>query len=416
MEIFSTNQNHSVNLNLKGTRLLRENLHSTERYVCNIGGKRSSKSYSVSQTIALRFIDEKFRNKKFIVTRKTFPSLRQTAYKSIINHLVEWGFYHERNHNKTEHTYKYGTNEILFLSIDNPQKIRSYEANYVWCEEANELTQEDFLILDLQLSGKTFQEQPNQIFLTYNPSDEYSWIRKIETNKQTKLIHSTYLDNPFLDNVYVSRLEQLSNEDSEAWKMWGLGEYVTLSSIIYTNWDVVEKFPDSFEKTIYGLDFGFNNPSVLAEINFKDGEIYEREIIYETKLTNAMLIEKMNALNVSKVIPIYADSEDPARIEDIRRAGYSVFGVDKKDGSVVAGIESVKKFKTHILADSINAIEEKKSYKWMSDKNGVLSDKKPLKFNDHFCDAERYAIFSDTKNKSFNYGFFEFGFTKNNEE
>ena len=112
--------------------------------VVNIGGAGSSKSYSVAQLIIEKLINE--RNKTIGVARKTFPALRMTAYKLIIDLLKEYGIYQTDLHNKTEHTYTHGNSVIQFFSLDDTEKIKSANFNYLWLEEANEFTKDDYLI------------------------------------------------------------------------------------------------------------------------------------------------------------------------------------------------------------------------------------------------------------------------------
>jgi len=101
----------------------------------------------------------------------------------------------------------------------------------------------------------------------------------------------------------------------------------------------------------------------------------------------------MNELNISKSIPIYADSAEPNRIEEIASAGYNIYPADK---SVKDGIDYVKRKKKHIHRESHNLIKELKFYKWKTDRNGNIEDE-PVKFNDHGCDALRYGCYTDYK-------------------
>ena len=82
---------------------------------------------------------------------------------------------------------------------------------------------------------------------------------------------------------------------------------------------------------------------------------------------------------------IYCDSAEPARIQDIRRAGINALPADK---DVKAGIMFLKGRKLHIHQGSVNLIKEIKSYKFL---NKDSKDLLPLKINDHACDAMRYA-------------------------
>jgi phage terminase large subunit len=371
------------------TNIFDRNTRATAPIVVNVGGARSSKSYSILQLIIRHFIGEE--HKEILIARKTLPALRLTAYKVFVELLTDYGYYSKCTHNKTNLTIKYKTNTINFLSVDDPIKIRSAEFNYVFLEEANEFTYLDFMTLWMRMSAPTQDDQPNRMYLALNPSEEFSWInQKLIHWDNVQVIRSTYLDNPFLSEVYKKTLEDLKELDPELYQIYALGEYATLSNVIYQNYTIDRAIPRKFHDIYYGLDFGFNYPAALIRIGNYDKELYISEIIHETHLTNPELIELMAERQVNKKLPIYADSAEPKSIEDIYRAGYNIHPANKQ---VMDGIKSVKTYKMHVHHESANLIKEIRTYKWKQDKNGNNLDE-PVKFNDHCMDAIRYAIHS----------------------
>ena len=151
--------------------------------------------------------------------------------------------------------------------------------------------------------------------------------------------------------------------------------------------------PEQFDEIIYGLDFGYNNPSALVEIGIRDENAYILSELYESKLTNADLIEKLKSLIANKNAPVYADAAEPQRIEEITRAGFNIHPADK---SVKDGIDYVKRQKILISPECDNAIAEFNTYKWKEDRNGNVLDE-PVKFRDHLMDAMRYALYTHSK-------------------
>ncbi|MCX6165046.1 MAG: terminase large subunit, partial [Ignavibacteriae bacterium] len=168
-----------------------------------------------------------------------------------------------------------------------------------------------------------------------------------------------------------------------------------LKNVIYKPFEIMNVFPLSFDETIYGLDFGYNNQTALVEVNIKDKIFYLRELIYECRLTNSDLITKMKNLKIKRGSYIYCDSAESGRIEELKRAGFNVFPADK---SVKDGIDFLKSCKiiSHPENNGIN--KEVLSYCYKQDKDGNLLDE-PIKFNDHTMDAIRYAIFSYFKRR-----------------
>lgn len=220
-------------------------------------------------------------NRTFLVTRKTLPSLKLTCYKQILSELSKAGHLQYCRHNKTDRilTNDRG-NYMAFLSVDDPEKIKSTEWNDIWMEEANEFTWDDYMILSTRMSAGG--KRVNQMFLSLNP-DENSWVHdKVEKMENVQLIHSTYKDNPFLSKQYVGQLEGLKDLDESYYQIYALGNYSKRTGIIYHNYDIIESIPENLDEVIYGLDFGFNNPSVLVFCGYKDKEVFLDERIYET--------------------------------------------------------------------------------------------------------------------------------------
>lgn len=372
---------------IETTEVFRKNFESTSPVTVNVGGARSGKSFALIQLLLMKFINED--DKIILITRKTLPSLRMTAYKVFIDLLTDYGYYNECEHNKSNLTLKYKNNIIYFLSIDSSEKIKSTEFHYVFMEEANEFTLLDYRVLSMRMSGPTTPDQPNKMYLSLNPSDEFSWInQKLIHQANVEVIQSTFIDNPFLSDEYIKILEDLKNVDPTLYKIYALGQWAQVENLIYTNYMIESVFSKSYSETIYGLDFGYNHPTALVEVNMKDGEAYIRELLYETHLTNQDLIDKLKTFGIKRNDPIYADSAEPARIEEIYKAGFNIKPADKK---VLDGIDTVKRYKLHLHEDDSDFIKEIRSYKWKEDKNGNILDE-PVKFNDHIVDGVRYAL------------------------
>lgn len=358
------------------------------------GGAGSGKSFSVAQHLLKKFLMEK--DKKILITRKTLPSLKITAWSLILERLREWGIPVEIN--KSELTIKFGNNEILAKSLDDPEKIKSFEANYIWIEEATELDKEDLDQLDLRLRRESKDGVPNQIFLTFNPIDAFHWCitTLIQGNRDDVAVHhSTYKDNPFCTLEYAKRLEDFINQDENFYRIYTLGEPGVLENVIYKNY-CSAPFPSILnDEPFYGLDFGFNNPSCLIQCIIRDMVPYVKELIYESHLTNSDLIDRMKEFKIGSSAPVYCDAAEPQRIEELNKAGFWAVPADK---SVKDGIDYVKRYRIHISPDSPNTLAEIRAYSYRKKGEQVIDE--PVKFRDHAMDAIRYALFTHFKSGS----------------
>ena len=354
---------------------------ATKPVVVCYGGSGSSKSHSMAQLMIWKLVNEK--DKVIGIGRKTFPSLRLTAYQLVVNLLKGYGLYPHCEHNKTEHNISLGSNRIVFFALDDPEKVKSFVASYLWLEEANEFSFEDFTILKLRLSRDP-QGGTNQIYLSFNPVD--SWIfDKLEHASDAEWIHSTYKDNPFLASAYTDLLEGLKDQDMNYYSIYTLGKRGTLENIIYPNFQLIDEMPAEFEYTSYGLDFGYENPTACVHIGIAGNKLFADEMLYQTHMTNSELIDMLKAFPRRD---IYADSAEPQRIEEICRARLRCYPATK---DIQFGIDSVKRYAIMITKRSANGIKEMRSYQRKKDKDGKVLEE-PVKFNDHFCDALRYAI------------------------
>jgi len=371
-----------MNLNLQATNVFEKNYDaykSDKRFIVNQGGTRSSKTFSIAQLFLIILVSEK--DCLLTVCRKTLPSLKASAMRDFFIVMKEQGLYREQSHNKTDCTYIYKSNEIEFISIDQPQKIRGRKRRYLWANEANEFSYEDFRQLNLRTEKK--------IFFDYNPSDEFHWIYDhILSRPDTIFIQSTYKDNPFLEENIVKEIELLKNTDHNYWRIYGLGERGITEAAIYNHWQFTDQL--EAEERIFGLDFGFNNQTALVEIGIKDQRYYAREKLYQTHLTNSDLIEKLKTL-IGFNDTIYADCAEPQRIEEIKSAGFNILPADK---DVKKGIDHLRSHELFITKDSTNLLKEIKSYKWKVRDDRILDE--PVKFNDHLMDAMRYAVHTHT--------------------
>ncbi|GAG25261.1 unnamed protein product, partial [marine sediment metagenome] len=135
------------------------------------GGAGSGKSWTIAQFLIFKKLYGE-EDKRILVTRKTLPSLRITAYKLVLDLLGKYRLPYQLN--KSEMTISVGSNQMLFKSLDDPEKIQSYEGNYIWVEEATEITHKDFMQLKIRLRRDT--DTLNQMFLSFNPIDQFHWL------------------------------------------------------------------------------------------------------------------------------------------------------------------------------------------------------------------------------------------------
>ncbi len=369
-----------MEIKLKSSRIFEETCNANTRVVVHQGGTRSSKTYSVCQYYIIKLLRET--GKILTISRKTMPSLKQSVLRDFMEILQNMEIYNESFHNKTESTYKLNGNLIEFISMDQPQKKRGAKRNYLWLNEANEFSLEDYRQLILRTE--------NQVMLDYNPSDFYHWIYdEVLPRDDCTFIKSTYRDNPFLTKEQVREIERLKEIDPDYWKIYGQGERALIKGLVYKKWQPVEIFPD-IDEIFYGLDFGYTNDvTALVKMGIIGEDLYCQNLIYQNGLTNHEIAELLKENEIKKSSYIYADSAEPKSIQEIKLYGYNIKPTKKGADSVRNGINLVKQHCLKVF-NSQDLEKELKSYRWKERDGKVLTE--PIDMYNHSLDAIRYAL------------------------
>ncbi len=359
-------------------------VNSNKKIVVEQGGTRSGKTYNILLFIIFHYCTHN-KNKIITICRKTFPSLRATVLRDFLQILNHYQVYRDEFHNKSSSEYHLFGNLIEFTSLDQSQKIRGRKRDLLFINEGNELYWEDWQ----QLIFRT-QER---IILDFNPSDEYHWIYdNVITREDCAFYKTTYLDNPFLEDVIKEEIERLKETDDQYWQIYGLGERASSINTIF-KYSEVKQIPEDAKLIAYGMDFGYSNdPTTLVSVLVMEHNLYIKEHLYRTQMTTQdinVFLREQNLLSN----PIYADSAEPRLIAELRRMGHNIFPSLKGKDSVNAGIDLLKRYKLHITSDSNNAIQEFRNYKWKEDRSGKLINVPEDKHN-HIIDPCRYATYS----------------------
>ena len=359
-------------------------VNSNKKIVVEQGGTRSGKTYNILLFIIFHYCTHN-KNKIVTICRKTFPSLRATVLRDFLQILKHFEIYRDEFHNKSSSEYHLFGNLVEFTSLDQSQKIRGRKRDLLFINEGNELYWEDWQ----QLIFRT-QER---IILDFNPSDEYHWIYdNVITREDCAFYKTTYLDNPFLEDVIKQEIERLKETDDQYWQIYGLGERASSINTIF-NYTEVKQIPDEAKLISYGMDFGYSNdPTTLVSVYVIEHSLFIKEHLYRTQMTTYdinIFLKEQNLLSN----PIYADSAEPRLIAELRRMGHNIFPSLKGKDSVNAGIDLLKRYKLHITSDSNNAIQEFRNYKWKEDRSGKLINV-PEDKNNHIIDPCRYATYS----------------------
>lgn len=370
------------------------------------GGAGSGKSVFAAQKLVYRIITEG--NHRFVVLRKIADTLRESVYDLIIETLDTFGLsgYYQTTVSPMKITIPCFNSEFIFKGLDKNEKIKSInKPTGLWLEEVTEFTENDFNQLCLRIRGQMPGIDYKQVILSFNPIYPSHWLKKrfFDSKEDNCTVsHSTYLNNQFLDDDDIKKIEKYKEIDDYYYQVYALGKWGILKGKIFTNYRV-EDFTDiekTFDNLRYGLDWGFaSDPLAVSKIHLdlKRRKLYFIDELYLFGHTNDKafpLIKKMIGEN-----RITADSSEPKSIQEAKNYGLNIKGAVKGPGSVEHGIKFLQSFEIIIHPRCVNTKKEFDKYKYKQDKNGNIIPE-PVDEDNHIIDESRYALENDSTGSS----------------
>mgnify|MGYP003648535328 FL=1 len=365
-----------------------------KRFVIHNGGTRSGKTYAILQYLIYKALNTDPKEAlNFTIVRKFLPSLKDSGYSDFFEILNTWGYYDETNHNKTDLKYNLNGHTFKFLATgDQPERLRSMKRDILYIIECQELSKEEMR----QLNYRT----TTQVFMCYNPSMSEHWVYDLEDNRaeDVAVFVSTFKDNNFISDIQKKEIMKLEQTDPEAWRVFGLGlRASTNKGRIYKGWEEVSELPEG--AVFYSVDFGFfPDPSVILKIVSANESIYVKELAYSTKMVDEDIIMVLrNAHYMGE--PIYCDHNQKQTIEQLKRSGFAAREARKGSGSILEGINFLKRASVFYQKDSKNLLKEYQNYSWKLKRGFDPDDDNayeqfPEGKNDHSMDALRMGYYS----------------------
>lgn len=365
-----------------------------------------------------------------LMIRKTYTSIVESA-------IVTWDKKVHRNQFEEdaagypvkkiggEHpqAYKYPNgSRIVVGGLDKPGKTLSTEYDFVYVNQAEELTEDEWQVLTRAASGRAGNAPFSQVMGDCNPDVPEHWILK---RGRLELYESRHEENPDLFDQETGeitpegrkRLAALDAMTGVRYKRGRLGQWVGREGQVY-EFDRAVHLIDRFEppdnwRWLAVVDFGYTNPFGFQLWALDpDDRLYLYREIYMTGRTVARHTKDIDDMvGGRRLLDIIADhdAEDRATLAE---HGYSTTAADKR---MLVGIEKVQerlkpagdgKPRLFIMRDALwekdhtleadrrptCTEEEFPGYVWPERKAGRAADERPVKSDDHGMDEIRYAV------------------------
>ena len=399
-------------LSLEFSHLYQPLFTTKARYIDLWGGRGRGGSFTGTQYFLHLITQPEYFRGYFM--REIAGDIRESLWRDFKDRIEEADLddYFDINETSMSATYIPTGNTILSRGFkksagNRTAKLKSLAgATHVLIEEAEEIGKLDFNQLDDTL--RTKKAENIQIIRIFNPPAKNHWLwdkytlipagidgyYKAQPKKDHTLlsIFSNYYDN--VNNIHKSSIaawEGYKDTDPEYY-------YTIIQGLIsegvrgrvYKHFQPIATMPGAYTK-FYGLDWGYNDPIAVVEMEHHNNKVWMDEKVYKQGLTNSELSKLMEDLGISKRSPIYADSAEPKDIQDMRKMGWNIVGAQKGPDSVRNGIKFVKDKEVFVTERSKNIWKESEDYRWRLDQNKIPTNE-PEDKNNHLMDAIRYGL------------------------
>lgn len=382
----------------------RDLIYSQDHEVIIYGAAETGKTLAACWKIHL--LASKYPRSQGAIIRKTqrsvYGSVLQT-FSRVIQHAPIEVYGGER-----PEKFTYANGSVIWVGgLDNPDKILSSERDFIYVNQAEELSEADWEMLLTRVTGRSAVIPHPQLIGDCNPSGSHHWIRR---RASLRLIRSTHQDNPTLFDPITGQITAqgettlaiLSSLTGVRRKRLYEGLWVTAEGMVYDMFDadthVRARQRSDFQRFIMAMDEGYTNPAVILDIGVDgDGrmhifrEFYRRGVLQRDVVRTAQewFAESSHSL-------IAVDAAAAGLIADLRDAGLPAQGYK---GRVLDGITAVQARlavqgdgmpRLTIDPECVETINEFESYVWKPNRD------EPVDENDHAMDALRYGVIALT--------------------
>lgn len=383
------------------------------RYAIVMGGRGNGRSGSASRFTITQLLGKEYT--RGAIMRAVHSDIRTSCWGELINRLQEASIENEFKVVENDMFMEHGQNSVRAHGFKASSgsltaRLKSLaEYNFIWIEEAEEITEEEFrklddslrtikgrirIILSLNTPAKNHWILKRWFNLTPHPEAKGLYIPSLnEDSKDAIYIGGTWRENePNLDPATVIRYQKYQTIDPAYY--WQVIEGLSPETVrgrIYTGWQLIDHIPQEARLVRFGEDFGwFPDPASAVAIYYWNGSYIIDEIAYGTELTNEFLAREIKT--VGEAITI-ADSAEPKSIAEQNKYGIIVRPCEKGKDSVDFRIKVVSQKKILVTRRSKNVWESYENYAWKEDKDGNPQGEPVHKYS-HAMDAIGYAIVS----------------------
>lgn len=378
------------------------------------------------------------------IIRKTNKSLAGTVCRTFEKVVANQGI--EKYGGESPSLYLYHNGSRIWLGgMDNPDKVLGAERDFIYTNQTEELTLNDWEYLVTRCSGRGAIIPHPQLFGDCNPGGSKHWIRIRAQEGKLRLLVTNHRDNPTLFDAQgvvtpdgEKRLSALQSLTGIRRKRLFQGNWSTAEGVVYDNFDpqvhVKVRPVEEMRRWLLCQDEGYTNPATIMLVGedsdtrwhvfrefYRSGVLqsaivqkaklwatlaryaaqgYSDEALEQALARHATLKASEEGRKSQQFLELdsqrctfdVVDEAAAGLIADLQAAGIPAVGAK---GRVLDGIQSVQN-RLAVAGDGLprltidpgctNVLNEFESYVWEPDKPKDT----PHKEFDHAMDALRY--------------------------
>jgi phage terminase large subunit len=300
--------------------------------------------------------------------------------------------------------------EIILLGLDEETKLLSLNnISTIWVEEAYEVPQPIVEQLNIRMRGQAANQQ---LLLSWNPISKNSWLYNftVENPPENSIyIHSTYRDNPFLNEEYIAALDEMEQRNPAKYRVYGLGLWgVDVEGLVIKNWREEEFDPLNLAALGYehraGCDLGWIDPSAVVDTLYdrENKTIYVFNEFYKSGCQLEDLAAAIKDMELTRT-KLYVDAAEPRTIQYFRQQGINATACAKGKDSVRTGYQFLQDHLIIVKPSCQKLITELSNFSYIKSKQtGEWTEDTTHEWS-HAIDALRYGyadIYTNTKLKT----------------
>lgn len=386
-----------MNFSAKQKEILQHGLNE-DVFCASYGAIRSGKTYASALAFLIYTQSRAPKGARHLVAGRNLRTMKREIIPTLETFCDAAGTPHHYEY--VDNTFHAGGHEYLLTAANDAKaeaRIRGLTIHSILLDEAT-LVPQDFF--EAMVGRMTYGESKG--WLTFNPGHPYHWLKTdwIDTDGIERCVHCVMADNPSLPAKVIARNESLF--DGVFKRRMIDGVWAAAEGAIYPSWQECRtpREADVRWRDI-GLDYGISTVTAFVQLaTLHNGQqVIDKCWSYDGRksnpLTDGQIADALQAFAGDRVRTVYIDPSAASLHKELLRIKGRRFRVQFGRNEVIPGIRTCMnllergELKICDHPSTMGLRREMAEYSWE-----IGKEDRPVKANDHLCDALRYVAFS----------------------